>query len=128
MERSVDSQKKQQPKNKASVAFGNQSAFDVSENTIECGSSSTSSGAATTTTIISVSQNNRNIEIWKQEKYFEKLPCGFRFCPNESELIAYLGMRMTSQILSPNQIQDVELYRFNPEQLLGIFLNFLLPH
>ncbi|XP_042478748.1 NAC domain-containing protein 19-like [Macadamia integrifolia] len=50
--------------------------------------------------------------------YFNSLPPGFRFCPNDYELINYyLKKKITNQPLPINRIRDVELYKHNPDYL-----------
>ncbi|XP_054820662.1 NAC transcription factor 29-like [Prosopis cineraria] len=43
---------------------------------------------------------------------------GFQFCPTEQELImAYLKKKVMDEPLEPNPIIEVEIYKFNPQQL-----------
>lgn len=46
------------------------------------------------------------------------IPPGFRFHPTEEELIKhYLRKKVMNEPLELNQIPDVEVYQYNPEQL-----------
>ncbi|TXG69011.1 hypothetical protein EZV62_003946 [Acer yangbiense] len=48
------------------------------------------------------------------------LPPGYKFCPNDEELILdYLMKKVTNQSLPCNSIIDVDLYKYNPWDLEG---------
>ncbi|CAK9179580.1 unnamed protein product, partial [Ilex paraguariensis] len=52
------------------------------------------------------------------DDYFDLLPPGFRFKPTDQELIDhYLWNKISKRCLAPNRIRDVDLYKFNPQQL-----------
>ncbi|XP_042478747.1 protein ATAF2-like [Macadamia integrifolia] len=55
--------------------------------------------------------------------YFNSLPPGFRFCPNDEELINYYLQKKIKNLPLPlNRIRDVELYKHNPDYLAGTLL------
>ncbi|KAK1550109.1 hypothetical protein Q3G72_013859 [Acer saccharum] len=49
-------------------------------------------------------------------------PSGYRFMPRDQELVvSYLKPKVLNLYLPPNVILEVELYRFNPDQLAELF-------
>lgn len=59
-----------------------------------------------------------------QEKFFQNIPPGYRFCPFDEELIVdYLKKKIFNKTLPSNRIVEVNLYHFNPQTLAGILIN-----
>lgn len=57
-------------------------------------------------------------------QYFDSFPPGYRFCPLDGELIVYyLRRKILEQPLPRNQIIEVNLYEYIPDELSG-FLGF----
>ncbi|XP_050223633.1 NAC transcription factor 25-like [Mercurialis annua] len=57
--------------------------------------------------------------------FFKSFPPGYRFCPTDAELIVeYLQKKVHDQPLPPSKIMDVDLYKFNPEDLSALYLNY----
>jgi hypothetical protein len=56
----------------------------------------------------------------REDEYFKSLPPGYRFCPYDDELIRdYLKPKVFEEPVPLNQINDVNIYRYNPESLAG---------
>lgn len=55
-------------------------------------------------------------------------PPGYRFCPYDHELILYyLKRKVMNLILPHNKIQEVNLYKYSPEELSGhVFDKFII--
>lgn len=46
------------------------------------------------------------------------LPIGYRFCPEDDELLThYLANKLLGRQLSANIIRDIDLYEYDPDQL-----------
>ncbi|KAJ7979483.1 putative NAC domain protein [Quillaja saponaria] len=59
-----------------------------------------------------------NDDSYYDDAYFESFPIGYRFRPYDGELVVYyLRKKIANEKLPPNQIKDVELYKYNPETL-----------
>ncbi|XWS56639.1 hypothetical protein CRYUN_Cryun09bG0103200 [Craigia yunnanensis] len=57
----------------------------------------------------------------EDEAYLKSLPSGYRFKPQDAELIGYyLKRKVYNQPLPPNRIRDVQLYNYDPETLTEI--------
>ena len=55
------------------------------------------------------------------------LPPGFRFHPTDEELILhYLGKKIASIALPVSIIAEVDIYKFDPWDLPGLSLQFLI--
>ena len=58
----------------------------------------------------------------EDEAYLKSLPSGYRFKPQDVELIGYyLKRKVYNQPLPPNRIRDVQLYNYDPETLTGFY-------
>ena len=56
----------------------------------------------------------------EDEAYLKSLPTGYRFKPNDVELVDYyLKRKVYNEPLPPNRIWDVQLYKYNPDTLTG---------
>ncbi|MBA0614433.1 hypothetical protein Godav_014732 [Gossypium davidsonii] len=54
------------------------------------------------------------------EQLLNSFPAGYRFKPRDDELVLfYLKPKLLNLRLPPNRIRDVELYHYNPQQLIG---------
>ncbi|KAI4323468.1 hypothetical protein L6164_023070 [Bauhinia variegata] len=63
---------------------------------------------------------NHTVEVASgdDDSYFSSFPAGIRFMPTDAELIIYyLGKRILNEPLPPNQIVEVVLYKFHPQEL-----------
>lgn len=59
------------------------------------------------------------------EQFWKKFPVGYRFVPEEYELIVdYLQKKEENRALPPNKISEVNVYRFNPEELAEKFKEY----
>ncbi|XWS07696.1 hypothetical protein CRYUN_Cryun41cG0012100 [Craigia yunnanensis] len=57
----------------------------------------------------------------EDEAYLKSLPTGYRFKPNDVELVDYyLKRKVYNEPLPPNRIWDVQLYKYNPDTLTEI--------
>lgn len=64
---------------------------------------------------------DRVIESSSDDRRRLYLPPGYRFHPNDDELICgYLLPKMQNKPLPWNHIKDVNLYDYNPEELAGL--------
>ncbi|KAH1092361.1 hypothetical protein J1N35_019618 [Gossypium stocksii] len=53
------------------------------------------------------------------EELLNSFPAGYRFKPRDDELVLfYLKPKLLNLRLPPNRIRDVELYHYNPQQLI----------
>ncbi|KAG8482463.1 hypothetical protein CXB51_024407 [Gossypium anomalum] len=53
------------------------------------------------------------------EELLNSFPAGYRFKPRDDELVLfYLKPKLLNLRLPPNRIRDVELYQYNPQQLI----------
>eukprot|EP00257_Ricinus_communis_P004392 XP_002517569.2 NAC transcription factor 32 [Ricinus communis] len=60
-----------------------------------------------------VDNNNR-----EEGEYLKILPPGYKFKPSDGELIVhYLQRKILNQTLPPHRINELEMYKFNPETL-----------
>ncbi|XP_021893254.1 NAC domain-containing protein 30-like [Carica papaya] len=56
------------------------------------------------------------------EAYFASFPPGYRFKPDDEELVLdYLRPKVKNMRLPPNMIMDVEVYKFTPDDLSATF-------
>lgn len=57
------------------------------------------------------------------EEYFNSLPPGFLFSPSDKELVVdFLREKILNRPLPVNRIHVVDLYKYSPQQLTGIYL------
>ncbi|KAF8395823.1 hypothetical protein HHK36_019777 [Tetracentron sinense] len=55
----------------------------------------------------------------EDDKYFDMIPPGYRFCPKDSELILdYLKEKVMNRPLPPNRIKEVNLKDYSPQDLI----------
>ncbi|KAF8395822.1 hypothetical protein HHK36_019776 [Tetracentron sinense] len=55
----------------------------------------------------------------EDDKYFDMIPPGYRFCPKDSELILdYLKEKVMNHPLPPNRIKEVNLKDYSPQDLI----------
>ncbi|XP_050223634.1 NAC domain-containing protein 18-like [Mercurialis annua] len=60
----------------------------------------------------------------EQLSLFKSFPPGYRFNPDDGELIVeYLQKKVQDRPLPPSKIMNVDLYKFNPEVLAATYLN-----
>ena len=59
-----------------------------------------------------VNEDNNNNEI-------REVPLGYRFCPNDHELLHFLWNKILNRPLPCDRVREVELYRYHPRQLAG---------
>ncbi|OMO77982.1 No apical meristem (NAM) protein [Corchorus olitorius] len=68
--------------------------------------------------IINNGIHERGMNDINEEDYFNSFPPGFRFCPEDIELIEdYLKKKVNGENLPPNKICVVELYQKHPSEL-----------
>ncbi|XVF82130.1 hypothetical protein PTKIN_Ptkin16aG0020600 [Pterospermum kingtungense] len=53
----------------------------------------------------------------EDEAYLKKLPKGYKFKPQDFELIVYLKRKVEKKPLPPNKIWEVQLYNYDPDTL-----------
>lgn len=74
-------------------------------------------------------QDDRSHHSFDNNPYFPSLPIGYKFSPYDHELIVhYLEPKVANKPLPPNKIREIDVYRFDPMKLSGIFFshyNFL---
>ncbi|CAL1379787.1 unnamed protein product [Linum trigynum] len=63
--------------------------------------------------------NNNNVN---HDEYFDSFPPGYRFCPQDEELILdYLKKKVLGEELPMNKIMEVNLYRHDPNTLAATY-------
>ncbi|KAK3221571.1 hypothetical protein Dsin_008596 [Dipteronia sinensis] len=56
------------------------------------------------------------------DEFWKKFPVGYRFCPQDGELILhYLKKKVLNQQLPPNKIVQVNIYQHNPKDLAEFY-------
>ncbi|XP_019248816.1 PREDICTED: NAC domain-containing protein 55-like [Nicotiana attenuata] len=53
-------------------------------------------------------------------QYMEQYPLGYRFVPNDQQLLLYLLWKVKGESIPPGLIQDADIYERNPFQLPGM--------
>ena len=55
------------------------------------------------------------------DDYLDWLPPGYKFLPEEYELIYYLQTKVAGGYIAPNLFHDVDIYNYTPLQLHGTY-------
>jgi hypothetical protein len=72
---------------------------------------------------VSISSSVHESNGGEEEEEDLDLPIGYRFCPEDDELIThYLKNKLLGRPLSANIIRDIDLYEYDPDELpIGVF-------
>ncbi|KAF5189936.1 Nac domain-containing protein [Thalictrum thalictroides] len=81
---------------------------------------STSVNATSTEAV--VANANADVKLDEDEKFLRSFPPGYRFAPRDDELLEhYLVNKLANRKLPINSIKDVNIYKFNPQDVVEEF-------